>query len=267
MFTEITENNGLVYYRSDNISCPHGFSTRLGGVSTAPHLRSLNLGENRGDDPGNVVRNYDIFLGALGLTYETLVSSAQIHSANVRVVTAADAGRRFDDCDGFVTADPGVSLCVKVADCIPILFSDEKAGIIGAVHAGWRGAVSGIASVCVKKMLSLGAAAENIQIAIGAGIHPCCYEVGEDFAAAVRNIAGEEIFRKHLKPRGAADKYSADIVGISRDFILECGVPEENISECAECTCCSPDKFFSHRYTGGKRGTMCAVIGIRNAAE
>lgn len=260
MFTEIKDNNRLVYYKSDNISYPHGFSTRLGGVSTAPHLRSLNLGGNRGDDPENVVRNYEIFLGALGLSYDKLVSSAQIHSANVRVVTAGDAGRRFDDCDGFVTAERGVVLCVKVADCIPILFADESAGIIGAVHAGWRGAVSGIASVCIDKMLSLGAKAQNIHAAIGAGIHPCCYEVGVDFAGAVREIAGEDAFKKHLKPRGTPGKYSADIVGISRDFILKSGVPEENISECTECTCCSPDKFFSHRYSGGLRGTMCAVI-------
>lgn len=264
MFTEITEKNGLVYYKSDNISYPHGFSTRHGGVSGAPHLRSLNLGNNRGDAPENVVKNFEIFLGALGLSYDRLVSAAQIHSANVRVVTAADAGGRFDDCDGFVTSDAGVVLCVKVADCIPILFADEKAGVIGAVHAGWRGAVSGIASVCIDKMRAMGARTENIHAAIGAGIRPCCYEVGEDFAETVKNIAGEDVFKKHLKARGAPGKYSADIVGISRDFILGRGVPAENISECVECTCCSPDKFFSHRFTGGKRGTMCAVISKGN---
>jgi len=257
------QNGGLVYFRSDMIDTPHGFSTRLGGVSTLPHLKSMNLGKNRGDDRENVGKNYEIFLGALGIPARERVGGYQTHSTNVRTVGAADRMTAFPDTDGFVTNERGVALTVMVADCIPWLFYDPAAKVIGAAHGGWRGALNGIAGITVDKMVSLGADPRNITAAAGAGIHPCCYEVGQDFYDEVLRIGGADMCKRFVTPRlGAPGKYSADIVGMSIYHILSRGVPEENIDVCPECTCCKPDLFFSHRYTKGLRGTMCAAIEI-----
>lgn len=254
----------MIYFTSDNINLPHAFSTRTGGVSGQAHLYSLNLGETRGDDPENVAENYDIFLGAIGLERRDLVIARQIASANVRAVTEDDRGRIFTDCDGFVTNRPGVVIGVKTADCTPILLADEVAGVIGAAHAGWRGAVNGIAKVCVEKMAELGASPENIMAAVGPAIRPCCYEVGADFCEKVREIAGDEFCKRYVTPRDNDQKYSGDIVGMNIEYLKLAGLPDENISVSDRCTCHEPELFFSHRYSGGMRGAMCSVISLKH---
>ena len=263
MFSKV-QNGELVYFRSDKIDTFHGFSTRLGGVSTLPHLRTLNLGKNRGDDQENVEQNYRIFLGALGIDAKDRVGGYQTHSTNVRIVGDKDCMKAFADTDGFVTNVPGVALTVMVADCIPWLFFDPVSNVIGAAHGGWKGSLGGIAAVTIDKMISLGANPRNIYAAAGAGIHPCCYEVGQDFYDEVTRIGGVGFCTEFVKPRpGVPGKYSADIVGMSKYHILSKGVPEENTDICPECTCCKPDLFFSHRYTKGLRGTMCAAIELK----
>ena len=261
MFTE-TNRNGLTFFSSDNISCAHAFSTRLGGVSVLPHLRSLNLGENRGDDPENVKKNYDLFLGALGLRREDLVLARQIASCEVRYASEDDRGRIIDGCDGFVTDRPGIVLGVKTADCVPILYFDRKARVIGAAHAGWRGAVGGIAAVTVERMKELGASADDLEVALGPAIMPCCYEVGEDFRQSVINIAGEGFCEKYVKPREGG-KYTGDLIGMNLEYLRRAGIKDENISVSGRCTCHEPGLFFSHRYGKGQRGVMCSVIAMK----
>lgn len=261
MFVRSVYENGVIAFSASNISTPHMFSTRCGGISSLPHLVSLNLGENRGDSEENVRENFRRFLSVKGLSYENLVRAKQIHSANVRVVGKEDAGKFFEDCDGFVTRESGVVLSVKVADCVPILLHDSENRVIGALHAGWRGACHGIAEKGVKSMVSLGADAKNIQVAIGACIHPCCYEVREDFFNEVASVMGNDAASLYVKHTGDGS-FEADIVGMNLHYLKKSGVAEENISVCEYCTCCHPELFFSHRYSKGKRGTMCAVISL-----
>jgi hypothetical protein len=149
-------------------------------------------------------------------------------------------------------------LVVKVADCVPILLSDPKAGVIAALHAGWRGSALGIACRGIERMVQLGADPEQIVVAIGPCIHACCYEVGEDFRLRVEELLGDEICKRFLKPRG--DKLYADLPELNRQFLLASHVKKEHIDISPACTCCHPDRYFSHRASHGKRGTMAAMI-------
>lgn len=255
------KNHGaLIYAASDTIAVPHGFSTRTGGVSTLDHLATMNFTVNTGDSEANVEENYRVFLSALGLAPETRVSAHQIHSTRVRYVTEADRGTLFDDCDGFVTDRPGVTLVAKTADCVPILFADANAGVIAAVHAGWRGTVGGIARNAVSEMLRLGASLENVRVAIGACIHDCCFEVQSDFVEAVIAASGGAFADAHIRRKGGS--LYADLVGMNCALLAESGIAPAQIDVAADCTCCSPFLYHSHRATGGKRGAMAAAIGL-----
>lgn len=255
------KNHGAVIYAaSDAIGYPHGFSTRTGGVSTAAHVATMNFTTSTGDSEANVAENYRIFLSALGLKSDSRVSSHQIHSAKIRYVTEADRGKAFEDCDGFVTDRKGVSLVVKTADCVPILLADETAGVIAAVHAGWRGTVGGIAANAVSKMLELGATVKNIRVAIGACIHSCCFEVQSDFVEAVAALRGMDFADAHIARREG--RLCADLVSMNLSVLAEAGILPEQIDVSADCTCCAPYLYHSHRATQGKRGVMAAVIGM-----
>lgn len=245
---------------SDLIRVPHGFSTRVGGVSTLAHLASMSFTTSTGDSAENVAENYRIFLSAVGLDADSRVSAQQIHSTRVRYVTEADRGRVFDDCDGFVTDRPGVALIAKTADCVPILLADETAGVIAAVHAGWRGTVGGIAPHAVEEMLKLGASLPNIRVAIGACIHDCCFEVQSDFVESVTAMRGKEFASAHIHRRG--DSLYADLVSMNRALLAEVGIAPDAIDVSGDCTCCAPQLYHSHRATKGQRGAMAAVIGL-----
>ena len=249
-----TNYNGVIYFRSDKLRVKHGFSTRFGGVSKQAHLAEMNLGKKLGDDPGAVEENYRRIACAIGFDVNSIVYTNQIHSAAVLTVGNPDIGNTYD-CDGFVTAQKNVTLAVRSADCVPILFCDEKAGVIGAVHAGWRGTVDRIQQNCVKAMCDLGAAPENINVAIGACIHKCCYKVGEDF----RNTLYEKL-GKEMTDRYVSNDLYADLVGLNTELLAELGVVNIDISE--DCTCCNSDLYFSHRASGGKRGVMSAFISL-----
>lgn len=255
--TFVKENkNGVVYFRSSGISTPHGFSTRLGGVSTISHLASMNLGKNLGDDPLAVEENYKRMGKAIGFEPQTIVFTNQIHSNIVRCVGRADIGNTYD-CDGFVTNEKGVTLAVRTADCVPILLYDEK-GIIGAVHAGWRGTANRIQQNAVNEMVKLGAKADNIKVAVGACIHKCCYEVGEDFCNTLCELLGSELALRHIEKR--AESVYCDLVSLNCELLISAGVKGENITASEACTCCESELYFSHRASKGKRGVMSAFI-------
>lgn len=260
----VTAPNGVCYLRSDLIAFPHGFSTRVGGVSTLPHTASLNLAFGRGDADAVVLTNLARFTEAVGVPGE-VISLPQVHSADVRIVGETERGLGYfhpakDACDGYVTADAGVSIGVKTADCVPILLADEEAGVVGALHAGWRGTVAGIARVGVARMISLGADPARIKAAIGPAIGSCCYTVGEDFCRAVAgspcaNLCLPHIYRREEQP-------TADLPAMNVAILRSAGLREENI-DCAHlCTCCRTDLFYSHRASRGLRGTMLNLIAI-----
>ena len=256
----LCEREGVPFYRAPNLGVSHGFSTRFGGVSQEPHLAGLNLAYGRGDDASVVEENQRRFFHAV-FGCDDLSCSArreQIHSADVLYV---NRGGIYPQGDGFYTDTPGVILTVKVADCVPILLADPKKKLVAALHAGWRGTVLGIARKGVEALCAMGAEPADIQVAVGTSIRPCCYEVREDFYDAVTASCGAAFAERFVTLRDREAKtFSADVVGMNLAILKETGIKEANISVSPLCTACHGDLFFSHRASGGKRGTMMAAI-------
>ena len=260
--------NGVVFFQSDGIAAAggaaHGFSTRLGGVSQGM-WESLNLGVGRGDDPDHVRENYRRFFQAVGAEGGRIAVTNQVHGGAVRTVTTADVrpdpcGKPPYEADGLMTDLPGVALVVYSADCIPILFYDPVRRCIAAAHAGWRGTALGLPAKAVGEMGRLfGAKPEDIRVAVGAGIGPCCFETHDDVPDAMRSAFGGGA-EAHIRPKG--EKWTVDLKGINAWRLREAGVRGENIDVCPACTACRTDLYWSHRITGDRRGVQGALIAL-----
>ena len=260
-----------MFVKSNILRSPHAFATRRGGVSVQEHTKSLNLAFGRGDEDGVVLENLEIFAKEVGFDKESIVSLPQIHSDRIFTVTNEMRGQGYfvresiESGDGYITAERGITLGIKTADCTPILLEAEKDGeivAVGAVHAGWRGTVADIAGKCVERLCDeFGVEPQGIRAAIGPCIHKCCYEVSRDVFDEVAKNLGDDVAAKFVVPSGKGDeKFFCDLAGINRELLIRRGVLAKNIDVIDECTCCSPDKYFSHRYSNGVRGTMLNVI-------
>ena len=253
------KNGTIEYLAADGIEVPHAFTTRWGGVSTG-HLASLNLALHRGDAPENVTENYARLSKAVGFDPEKVVLAHQVHGNTVRVVGATDClgldHHRYPECDGLVTNTPGVALAVFTADCTPILLHDPVTGAVGAVHAGWRGTARDIAGKAVWEMAAaFGCQPKNIRAAIGPNIGPCCFQTDGDVPKAMTEAFGPAA---EDAIRAVADKFYVNLKAINAMALRRAGVEQIDIS--ADCTLCQPEKYWSHRYTGGKRGSQGALI-------
>ena len=246
----------------------HGFSTRLGGVSEGIYS-SMNLSFTRGDKEEAVKENYRRIAAAIGFEMESIVTSDQTHTANVRRITEEDRGngitkpRPYKDVDGMITNVPGIVLATFYADCVPLYFVDPVHKAIGLSHSGWRGTVAKIGKVTVEKMREeYGTKPEEIYAAVGPSICQDCYEVSEDVAEEFRHAFcpkyWDALFYK--KENG---KYQLNLWEANRIVFLEAGIPEDHISMPNLCTCCNPEFLFSHRASKGKRGNLGAFLGIR----
>lgn len=260
MFTRRVDQ--LEYLASALLDTPHGFSTRLGGVSTG-HLASLNLGCHRGDVEENVRENYRRFCAATGTDAARIVMANQVHGDTVRRVTPADIkADLFDptpfEADALVTDQPGITLVVFSADCIPILLFDPVREVAGACHAGWRGTAAAIVAKTVRAMEEgYGCVASDIRAAIGPGIGPCCFETDADVPQAMEAALGAGA-RPFITQKG--ERYQVGLTGINQALLLEAGVTVDHVDLCGECTCCLHEKYWSHRYTHGLRGSQAAAI-------
>ena len=257
----ITQKIGtLEYLTAEGIPAPHCFTTRHGGVSSG-HLASLNIGISRGDELQNVARNYEILGAAIGFSVEDVVASKQIHSDIIYQVTAADRGGCLIDgaspvCDGLITDVPGIALNVFTADCTPILYHDPVTGAVGAAHAGWRGTAADIAGKTVRAMVdAYGCKPEHIRAAIGPHIGPCCFQTDWDVPQAMLDALGEDA-RPWIEARG--DKYYVNLTEINSLFLRRAGVRQ--IESCPDCTACQPERFWSYRRVGTRRGSQGAII-------
>ncbi len=256
----------FVYTTAPSIPFTHCFTTRLGGASE-DYLDSLNLGENRGDKPQNVVENYRILREAMGIEGKPLCFTKQVHKTDVRVVTSEDAREPFDpflyEADGIVSNEAGLSLICFSADCVPVLLCDPDAHVAGAIHCGWRSTVADILGAAVGKMEELGAKRENICAAIGPGIELCCFETGPEVAEGVKQLLGApEIYEGTFFEVPGTGKYMVDLKETDRRHLMQLGLQPDNISVSDECTCCSGDKYWSHRRTGNERGAQAALIVV-----
>lgn len=256
--------------RMGETGIPHGFTTRLGGVSEGIY-ESLNLGINRGDDPGRVRENYRRVCSALGVDMGKLVFSCQVHGNVVRPVTLADAGKGLDrpvdyETDGLITDVPGVTLVVFGADCATVLLCDPVRRVIAAAHAGWRGTALGIVSRAVEAMVrDYGCEREHILAAIGPCISKCCFETGGEVPEAMTAALGE-VATNYVQSLGNG-KYKVDLKGLNALWLSRSGVVATNIDISPDCTLCRPDKYWSHRYTGGQRGSQAALICLGPAGS
>ncbi len=255
----------LEYSRSDSIAVPHCFTTRLGGVSTGIYA-SLNLGMHRGDTPENVEKNLEILANALDFDLQNLVLTRQTHSDIIREVRKADhAGldhHAYPECDGLITNDPGTALMVFTADCTPILLSDPISGAVGAVHAGWRGTAADIAGKTVKAMQAqFGSRPEDITALIGPNIGFCCFQTDADVPEAMEKALGN--VSEYVREENG--KFYVNLKAINAQFLYRAGVKTVELSP--DCTMCSPDIYWSHRYTRGQRGSQGAVIVCKGAAR
>ena len=256
----------LEYLTAEGISAPHCFTTRMGGVSTGA-LSSLNIGTSRGDARANVLENYRILGDALGFSPENVVLSRQVHSDIVHTATVRDRGAGLfgpplDSCDALITNTPGLALVVFTADCTPILLHDPVTGAVGAVHAGWRGTVAAIAARTVEAMgKEFGSRPEDIRAAVGPNVGFCHFETDGDVPAALYDAFGKPM-EAFIRPVG--EKYYVDLKAVNEWVLREAGVRQVEVS--TECTMCRPDRFWSHRVTGGIRGSQGAVILRREEA-
>ena len=248
------EIGDALFYTSDMISSPHAFSTRYGGVSTAPHTKSMNFGFDRGECDEIVLENYKILTRLSGVS-ENRAFSRQVHSS---IVVYADRKGDFGDADGFFTDKKDITLVIKTADCLPVIVEDAQNGIIGAFHAGWRGIVGDIQKSCIEKMIGIGADPKNIKAAIGPSIHPCHFEVSSDFGDM---IGGRGLADLYIEEKDG--RLFCDLQAMCRDKLVAAGLLCKNIDISPLCTACDTETFFSHRIMGNERGLMCTVISMK----
>lgn len=259
------EQNGLVWLTAPLLGgVTHGFSTRTGGVSPAP-FDSLNLRTGCGDSQENLEENFCRLCAAVGTSSERVVLAKQVHETTVRTVTADDAGKglfrpRDYTADALITNEKDLPLAVFSADCGILLLHDPEAGCIGAVHAGWRGCAGGIVEKTVREMVRVyGADPQRILAALGPCMRQCCFESDADVPDAMRAALGADA-EPYLEWR--APKWHVDLAGLNRAWLLRSGVTADHIDDCALCTACRPDLFWSHRKMGEARGVQGAVIAL-----
>lgn len=266
----------------------HGFSTRGNGTSQCYGGKSLNLGFTKEDARASVERNRGLFLQGAGAADGSkpwpLISLRQIHSDVIHVVESPKSVRLVGD--GLITNLPRIALGVLTADCFPVLLVDTRNQAVGAFHAGWRGTAQRIAEKGVGVMRrDYGTQPEDVQAAIGPGIHKCCYAIGEEVRSQFESQFdyADELFHEQYSPDPIREKYPLlflnvrppghgdtatklylDIMEANRRQLLKAGVPEAQISVLDNCTSCGTQSFFSHRAENGLTGRMMALVGIRS---
>jgi YfiH family protein len=242
---EWRERDGVAWLEARLPGAKAAFSSRRGGVSEGP-FESLNLGVLTDDDRRSVVANRRRLAAALGFAPERVLAARQVHGERVLVHAAAQRPSRFaepggpiPEADGHVTASPGLAALVFVADCLPVALVGP--GGVAMLHCGWRGLAAGI--------LARGATAvKATHAAIGPGIGPCCYEVGEEVLEAFNGL------------EGAASGRMLDLPAVARQLLADAGV--EQVDDAGLCTSCEPERFFSHRRDDGRTGRQAGLVWL-----
>lgn len=224
----------------DEAGVRHGFFTRQGGVSTGIYA-SLNCGPGSQDAPDNVAQNRARVAELLGVEPSRLLTVFQKHSAEA--VVADKPWKAPPEADAIVTAKPGLAIGILTADCAPVLFRDAEAGVIGAAHAGWRGALSGIVEATVEAMAKLGASPERIVAAIGPAISQKAYEVGAEFVEQF--VAKEPESASFFMTDEGSGEPHFDLVGYVAARLERAGVG--TVADLGLCTYCDETRLFSYR--------------------
>jgi YfiH family protein len=222
----------------------HGFFTRAGGVSEGIYA-SLNGGVGSNDAPDNVTENRKRMAAKLGVSPDRLLSLYQIHSPEVIVAEKPWTRENRPRADGVVTRKPSLAIGVSTADCGPLLFADSQAGVIGAAHAGWRGAFTGVIEATVTAMEKLGADRSRITAALGPTISQPNYEVGPEFVE--RFVSADAANARFFKTSERTGHALFNLNGYIAALIQRAGIV--NYEDLGLCTYADPDRFYSFRRT------------------
>ncbi len=226
----------------------HGFTTRLGGISSG-RFATCNLGRTWGDDPACAEQNLQLVAADAGFATAQLCQVVQVHGRTVLPLTTAE--RRQREADGMASAAKLV-LGVLSADCVSILLADGE-GRVAAVHAGWRGTVAGVASVAVTALQQLGAHPDRLRAVLGPSIGPCCFEVQADVAAAFAAVHSQSVSRRD-------GRLFVDLWRTNRELLLRAGLAAEHIFAAPPCTACDARRFYSYRRDGAGIGQHLAFV-------
>ena len=222
----------------------HAFFTRSGGVSDGIYA-SLNGGVGSNDAPDNVAQNRARMAQALGVAADRLLTPYQIHSPDVVVAEEPWTHEARPRADAVITRTPGLAIGVSTADCGPLLFADEKAGVIGAAHAGWRGAFTGVIEATVVAMETLGADRARISVALGPTIRQANYEVGPEF---VERFLAANVDNARFFGQSQRDGHAMfDLTGYIADRVARAGIA--SFEDLGLCTYAEPERFYSYRRT------------------
>lgn len=236
----------------------HGFFTRAGGASSGV-FSGLNCGYGSSDQHDIVRINRERVAKAMGVAPTHLVGVHQIHSADAVVVS--EPHENPPKADGMVTATKGVALGILTADCQPVLFADQKAGVIGAAHAGWKGALGGVLEQTVTQMETLGATRAHIAAVIGPSISQANYEVGPEFQETF--LAANSDFGRFFK-NGTGDKFHFDLPAFGIHQLNTIGITQ--VAWSGHCTYADADRFYSYRRSVHLRqadyGRLIAAISL-----
>jgi YfiH family protein len=244
----------------------HGFSTRLGGFSLPPY-NSLNLGSSSGDNLADVERNRHHFLSTIGCQNTPVQTLKQVHSTDIILIgTDHSVPDTPMPGDALVTDRCNLLVGIFTADCYPILLADYQRKVIAAVHAGWRGAAGGIISRAIDAMKNgWGCQPASLIALIGAGIGPCCYQVGQEVYRSFTDEQpeGRDWFRPDRCPNPRlGPTWRLDLLAAITAQLRQSGLAEGDIHALDECTSCHPELYFSYRRDGAATGRMLSVIGI-----
>jgi YfiH family protein len=220
----------------------HAFFTRQGGVSGGLYS-SLNCGLGSGDDAAAVRENRARAMASLELPPESLSTLYQVHGRAVVTLEAPLRDGERPQADAFATAAPGVALGILTADCVPVLFCDPKARVIGAAHAGWKGAIGGVLEATLEAMAKLGGEASCIYAGIGPCIAQRSYEVGAEFPAPF--LAEDADNARFFAPGRREGKFMFDLRGYVGQRLRKAGLRQ--IHALPNDTCGEADRFFSYR--------------------
>lgn len=218
----------------------HGFFTRRGGASSGV-FAGLNCGIGSSDQTEAVAINRARVADAMDVTPEAISGAHQVHSNTVITVDGITNGPR-PKADALVTATPGLALAVLTADCQPVLFADAQAGVIGAAHAGWKGALDGILQATVRAMTDLGARPTRISAVIGPAISQRAYEVGPDF---FQTFYDADTFNARFFVNGNDDRYHFDLPAFGLHCLRSAGIGHAEWTH--HCTYHDPGRFYSYR--------------------
>lgn len=239
---------------------PHGFFTRRGGVSTG-RFASLNCSLSGQDDPEAVQENRVLAMQGMGVEPASLSGLFQVHGAEVVVAGAPIPHDHRPRADGIVTARPGVTLGIITADCGPVLFADPRAGVVGACHAGWRGALGGVLEATIAAMEGQGARRADITAVLGPCIRQPSYEVGADLREEL--LASDPEGGRFLAPGRREGHWQFDMAGLILARLRAAGVAAEALPN---DTLAEEGLFFSHRRRtlegGGPIGHQLSAIAL-----